>query len=796
MTSSVYTPLNALTSEIRVLVIHPAVEPHFPLLCTLQPVSLTHDPKYEALSYTWGSPGKICEVLLNGKSFSVQENAEAALRRLRRTDESRTVWIDAICINQTDQAEKEGQLVLMREIYEQAEQVCVWLGEPTMGTTFAVKDLNSWLGGQVTATFRDSVANNYLAHLIGPSTPLRNPTNGHAWQWASQLDVEVDAGDLRDLLSRPWWTRVWTVQEAVVARKLVMMVGADTFEWEHIERSLKRMRTAGVLTRGGGASQVFDVVVNPEADSAQDETYRMMSRLRYLWQHGKTNVSIYQLLYEFRHLQCTDARDRVFGCLGLAMADGQNLGIRPNYSSSTTEVFMNSALSITKETKSLRLFHYVREWRGVEVPPRQHQVFSLPDQAKYHDVAAMVSDGPDTKPRRGWARLPDGWERIPAEETSVFASWSAFKNVVRGKTARYYNHTTGTMHDESPLEGKLPLPLARHAATQRDLPPGWVKTWDNIGRVEVRYAPDLANQQLNSPTSPGHDLDLPSWVPNWCAPTHKDPTPLIGYPSHHRRYWASGKETLAAIHHDPSSPATIGVSGLLFDSITSIATPWHPNPTRPILTRRGVTSLESWETLALDTTLFTSPCPYAHLEQGRKTALWRTYISDCCGEIADPGTGNTLLECWYDRSGWAKSMPSTEEMTSMGLWDANGIQVDISYLHWDLHGEIRRIDGEDAETAGSEKVYGRYLERIRNACGHRGLFVTERGYMGLGPWNAKVGDRVCVLKGADTPFLLRGDEREGERYTLVGESYVLGMMEGEVMAEEGVDERFETLWIV
>ncbi len=645
MTSSVYTPLDPTKSEIRVLVIHPAAEQHSPLVCSLQPISLAHDdPKFEALSYTWGSPGKTCDISLNGKSFRVQENAEAALRRVRRTKESRTMWIDAICINQTDQTEKEGQLVLMRQIYEQAEQVCVWLGEPTMGTTFAVQDLKGWLGGGVTATFRDSVANHYLAHLIAPSTPLRNPTNGYAWQWANQLDVEVNAGDLRELLSRPWWTRVWIVQEAVVAQKLTMMVGEDTFDWEHIERSLKRMRTAGILSRSEGATEVFDVVVNPEVYSAQDETYQMISRLRHLWQHRKAHVSIYQLLYEFRHLQCTDARDRVFGCLGLATAGGQSHGIRPDYGISPSEVFLNAALSITKETRSLRLFHYVREWRDVDVPARPLQVFSLPDQAKYHDVGALVSDGPDTRPRKGWARLPDGWERIPAEETLVFASWTTFKNVVRGKTARYYNHATGTMHDESPLEGKLPLPQSCHAARQRDLPPGWVKTWDSVGRVEVRYDPKAADQPPK-PT-PGKDLDLPSWVPNWCAPTHKDPTPLIGYPSHLRRYWASGEESLAIIHHDPaSSNTTLGVEGLLFDTIAAIATPWHPDLKRPILTRRGVTSLENWEALALDISCFTGPCPYTSLEQGRKTALWRTYIADCCGEIADPGTGSTMIEC-------------------------------------------------------------------------------------------------------------------------------------------------------
>ncbi|KAK1752724.1 heterokaryon incompatibility protein-domain-containing protein [Echria macrotheca] len=791
---SVYSPLDPSTTEIRLLIIHPAQDPSFPLICTLQHARLSETPQFEALSYTWGSPIPPCPILLNNKSFSIQENAHAALRRLRLPSKNRTVWIDAICINQSDQAEKEGQLVLMRQIYEQAEQVCVWLGEPCPGTSVAVEHLTSRFGGVVATTLGRSVDNYYMAELVAPSSPLRNPGSGYAWQWANQLDVEVNQGDLRELLSRPWWSRVWIVQEVVVAKKVVVMVGGDVFGWECIARSLDRIRTAGVvLSSGEGANEVFGVVVNPEVYAAQDDTFRMIERLRFLWKHGKTNVSIYQLLYEFRHLQCTDARDRVFGCLGLATADGQNLGIRPDYTSSTAEVFVNAAVSVMKETKSLSLFHYVREWRGVEVPTAPRQAFSPPDQAKYHDVGAMVSDGPETKPRRGWARLPDGWERVPIGEETTLSWGASIKSLVwRGKsTVRYLDHNTGSLHETSPLEGKEP-PLARHAARQRDLPPGWVKTWDNLGRASVRYAPDEASTQKPSDQN---NIALPSWVPNWCCPTHIDPTPLIGYPSHAERYWASG-DSEATIQHDPSSH-TMGVDGVVFDKIIRLAEPWHPDPARPVLTRRGVRALEGWETLALDTSLFSTPCPYSHLEEGRKTALWRTYIADCGGELADPGTGTTFLECWYDRSekGWAKLPPSLDEMTSLGLWAATGVSVDLSYLHWDLHNEIRRVEkDESAETAGSEKLYGMYLERIRNACGHRALFVTERGYIGLAPWNAKVGDEVCVLKGAKTPFLLR--EKEGGKHRLVGEAYVLGIMEGEAMQGDDVGERMRTFWLV
>jgi hypothetical protein len=83
-----------------------------------------------------------------------------------------------------------------------------------------------------------------------------------------------------------------------------------------------------------------------------------------------------------------------------------------------------------------------------------------------------------------------------------------------------------------------------------------------------------------------------------------------------------------------------------------------------------------------------------------------------------------------------------------------------------------------------EKKYERYLRRIHKVCAHRSLFVTEKGYIGLGPWNSKKGDKVVVITGGHTPFLLR--EIPGkDGYRLVGESYVSGLMGGEALALAG-----------
>lgn len=797
MSSSVYTPIDSTKGEIRLLIIEPATTYDSPLVCHLQPAFLSpapqghgnppssHRPQFEALSYTWGLPGVMCEIQLNGQPFPIQENAAAALRRLRFTGTHKTarkMWVDAICINQADIHEKEGQLMLMRKIYEEAEQVCVWLGEPTASTALAIQDLQDSVGVALTASTGKSIVNYYMATLLAPSHPFRNVTSGAAWQWSVELDLEFDIGDIRELLSRPWWNRVWIVQEAVVGKKVVLMVGSEQFDWENVERSLERIKKGRVL-QGTGAVEMFGVVVNPEMYSAQDESYRLIARLRKAWQADKFDLSIYELLYDFRHLECTNQRDRVFGCLGLATAGDRFPEIQPDYSSSTRDVFVKTALSIIKETKTLDILNCVRKWRGVQRVPKPPRAFSLPDQAKYHDVGAMVIDGPGEKPRRGWARLPSGWERIPGTEGKNMGGLTMFKTIFKGPTARYYNHRTKSFHDTSPLDGTDPK-LSCHPAFQRDLLHGWTKTWDNLGRAIVSYDPRPPLPPRAAPSPSSDDLDsLPSWVPNWSAITPNDPRPFLPFSatrSTSPAYNASASTSATILSTTP--PGTLSLLGRPFDTLTSVAPPCHP--TSPILSRRFDPTLAEWETLALAPPPGGS-CPYtgaSAFPQGRSTALWRTYLADT--STFPEATTRPLMDAWFDKTGWSKRLPELSETTGRNVWEASSAEVDAGYQHWDLHGELRRAEGEGYKIGKeTDEAFKRIVGRVGEVCKGRVLFVTGRGFLGLGPWGASVGDEVVVLEGGRTPFLVRGVPGE-ERVELVGEVFVCGIMEGEGMVGE------------
>lgn len=92
-------------------------------------MSLESRPVYKALSYTWGDVNDVTPILLNGRPFLATKNLEKALRRLSMLGEDVIFWIDALCINQADNDERSSQVRLMRAIYENTEEVLVWLDE-------------------------------------------------------------------------------------------------------------------------------------------------------------------------------------------------------------------------------------------------------------------------------------------------------------------------------------------------------------------------------------------------------------------------------------------------------------------------------------------------------------------------------------------------------------------------------------------------------------------------------------------------------------------------------------------
>jgi hypothetical protein len=128
-----YSPLSQEPNIIRLLTLLPSKDEPENLRCelfeyTIQEAEEGSHP-YEALSYVWGSGGNPQSIIIDNKKLAITENLHKALLRLRDSKITRTVWVDAICINQADEKEKGLQIQFMAAIYAKASRVIVWLGE-------------------------------------------------------------------------------------------------------------------------------------------------------------------------------------------------------------------------------------------------------------------------------------------------------------------------------------------------------------------------------------------------------------------------------------------------------------------------------------------------------------------------------------------------------------------------------------------------------------------------------------------------------------------------------------------
>jgi len=193
-------PLNKSTREIRLIRVFPARDLASQVQCEVFFADINESPKYESLSYTWGDPEcKITTpILIHEKIFHARINLDLALRYLRYEDRERILWVDAICINQTDLAEKSSQLKMMRDIYTSAERVVVWLGEE--------------YNAQVALSFLDQIESKLDDPYLDA---VRQDTELDRFKWEA-------LGDLFNVQNRPWWSRTWILQEVMHQRPVLV----------------------------------------------------------------------------------------------------------------------------------------------------------------------------------------------------------------------------------------------------------------------------------------------------------------------------------------------------------------------------------------------------------------------------------------------------------------------------------------------------------------------------------------------------------------------------------------------
>ena len=117
--------------QIRLLHVHKAEDDDAPVEACIQVRSLDDWPSHHALSYCWGEDTYVRRIYINSAPYTTTQTVETALKRIRCIQERKEflIWVDAICIDQSDDVERGSQVEIMRTIYGRASKVYVYLGE-------------------------------------------------------------------------------------------------------------------------------------------------------------------------------------------------------------------------------------------------------------------------------------------------------------------------------------------------------------------------------------------------------------------------------------------------------------------------------------------------------------------------------------------------------------------------------------------------------------------------------------------------------------------------------------------
>ncbi|KAL8335352.1 hypothetical protein RB598_009515 [Gaeumannomyces tritici] len=297
-----YSPLDETARQIRLLRLYPA-SPDDSLEVEIYISSLEENPVYEALSYVWGDPSENpdsepTEICIRGTGkWTVTPNLRGALTTLRhQTTEPRTLWVDALCIDQSNKNERSSQVRVMRDIYAQASRVVVWLGSGRRGPE--VREAVELFTGEA-----DDV------HWSDPRV------HGHTM------------GALFLLLVHKWWLRIWTLQEAVVARRVVFVQDGLEIEGDLMRRLRERCNRhhadgccypAAAAVEDGPAGRSSNEEIHGHMSLHFEKLGAVVEMQRQMGDPRRSAaLDLPTVASRSRGRDATDPRDKVYGVLGL-----------------------------------------------------------------------------------------------------------------------------------------------------------------------------------------------------------------------------------------------------------------------------------------------------------------------------------------------------------------------------------------------------------------------------------------------------------------------------------------------
>lgn len=272
-------------------------------------------------------------ILLDGYPFEVTLNLKAALYHLRFESSFRVLWIDAISINQRDVEERNQQVQAMTMIYKTAQRVIVWLGESRDGSDKAFELLYRKASGMrpsPTQTQRDDILQKHASANIDPHI---------------SITTNISPEEIF-LLNRPWWTRIWVVQEVAVAQDVLVQCGKSTVSWD-------------ILRKAYAGPPSVSSLCSSNSEQTLTKVFQKLDIIREIISGGR-RIELLDLMAGYRYCQATDPRDKIFALMGLISPrfGDSDERLAPDYAVPYEYIYMRTVRFLITATGNLDVLSY------------------------------------------------------------------------------------------------------------------------------------------------------------------------------------------------------------------------------------------------------------------------------------------------------------------------------------------------------------------------------------------------------------------------------------------------------
>lgn len=390
--SFTYQPIEPGSQSIRLLQLLPGTQDD--ICCQLEIQTLAECAgTYETLSYVWAprnyATRSTKHVRVDDKPFLIHANLWAALSNLRDAKNTRILWVDALCIDQSNTVERSEQVSFMGDIYRSASSTVVWLGEIETQPYKSVPVIDG--NKAISAAF---VA---IEELATEAETIRNKSSTDQDEDGS---LGVVSGYIRDPLPSPlykkfladdslygviilgendWWYRAWTCQEILLSPQALIKKGEFLVPWDRFVSGINYGLAIGLWS-----PLLLGILASPIIEPClllfvmRNLRRRLIQRISAEPQqpHPSDSQQLLDNLVHCRFRDATDRRDKVYGVLGLnitasPVAGSKNenlLGITPDYGSPTRDVYCHVARRLIIHSGSLNLLGSCTPGTDSELP--------------------------------------------------------------------------------------------------------------------------------------------------------------------------------------------------------------------------------------------------------------------------------------------------------------------------------------------------------------------------------------------------------------------------------------------